>query len=123
MTNPSVVMQVTNHPELHAYAAAQTVEALKRGANHDAMVGAAAAIVGAPPCSHSVVNAWRSCPNPFKTHVPAADSYLDHVHPEAEDAHYEADILVFTSTSAVHSVQASTGSCSQTRRRRTSSRC
>ena len=41
--------QVTNHPELHEYSARQTLEALKRGANHDAMVGAAAAIVGALP--------------------------------------------------------------------------
>lgn len=44
-----MVLQVTNHPELHEYAARQTIEALKRGANHDAMVGAAAAIVGEPP--------------------------------------------------------------------------
>lgn len=42
-------VQVTNHPELHEYSARQTLEALKRGANHDAMVGAAAAIVGEPP--------------------------------------------------------------------------
>ena len=42
-------LQVTNHPELHEYSARQTLEALKRGANHDAMVGAAAAIVGEYP--------------------------------------------------------------------------
>lgn len=44
--------QVTNHEELHEYAARQMVEALKRGANHDAMVGAASAIVGTPFTSH-----------------------------------------------------------------------
>jgi hypothetical protein len=45
--------QVTNHPELHEYAARQTLESLKRGANHDAMVGAAAAIVGESPPTHA----------------------------------------------------------------------
>lgn len=39
--------QVNNHEELRLYAARQTIEALKRGANHESMVAIAAAIVGA----------------------------------------------------------------------------
>lgn len=50
--------QVTNHPELHEYSARQTLEALKRGANHDAMVGAAAAIVGALPAPQTSLRRW-----------------------------------------------------------------
>ncbi len=72
MTNPFVVMQVTNHPELHAYAAAQTVEALKRGANHNAMVSAAAAIVGAPPARTQSSMHGSLAPIHSRTHVPAA---------------------------------------------------
>jgi hypothetical protein len=53
--------QVTNHPELHEYSARQTLEALKRGANHDAMVGAAAAIVGAPPEPRTSLRAGGCC--------------------------------------------------------------
>ena len=63
-TDPAVTPpQVTNHPELHRYAAQQTLEALKRGANHDAMVGAAAAIVGASlgpkPARATLASVWR----------------------------------------------------------------
>ena len=56
---------MTNHEELHEYAARQTVEALKRGANHDAMVGLASAVVGAAldiPCS-----VRQLCPPPPET--------------------------------------------------------
>ena len=44
----STVQLVTNHDELHAYAARKVVEALRRGAADDAVLGVAAYILGAP---------------------------------------------------------------------------
>lgn len=44
----STVQLVTNHDDLHAYAAQKVVEALKRGASADALLGVSAYILGAP---------------------------------------------------------------------------
>ena len=38
---------ITNHEELHAYAAGKVVEGLRRGASGDALLGAAAYLLGA----------------------------------------------------------------------------
>lgn len=38
---------ITNHDELHAYAAGKVVEGLRRGAAGDALLGAAAYLLGA----------------------------------------------------------------------------
>lgn len=61
--------QVSNHEELRQYAARQTIEALKRGANHDSMVALAAAIVGASPATkkhipRKAVERLRTNPTP-----------------------------------------------------------
>ena len=45
----STVQLVTNHDELHAYAAEKVVEALRRGASADALLGVSAYILGVPP--------------------------------------------------------------------------
>ena len=38
---------ITNHEELHVYAAGKVVEGLRRGASGDALLGAAAYLLGA----------------------------------------------------------------------------
>lgn len=45
----STVQLVTNHDNLHAYAARKVVQALQRGASDDAVLGVAAYILGAYP--------------------------------------------------------------------------
>ena len=43
----STVQLITNHDELHVYAAGKVVEGLRRGASGDALLGAAAYLLGA----------------------------------------------------------------------------
>ena len=63
----STVQLITNHDELHEYAAGKVVEGLRSGASGDALLGAAAYILGAwsrfvsrpvaiaSTCTHSMI--------------------------------------------------------------------